>query len=90
VPSSERAKGRLTKGIPTTSAGASAPILDEEWLERFRQRKVVLLPGDALRCRIKFTYIYDEKGELIGQRMEIEKVLEVIQGPGEQKRLFQS
>ena len=57
----------------------SAPILDHEWLEQFRERKVVLLPGErALRCRVKFTYLYDDHGELIGTRTEIEKVLEAI------------
>jgi hypothetical protein len=66
----------------------SAPILDQEWLEEFRERKIVLLPGDALRCRVKFTYLYDDHGELIGQRTEIEKVLEVIPGSGEQRKLF--
>lgn len=66
----------------------SAPILDQEWLETFRERRVVLLPGDALRCRVRFTYLYDDRGILVGQRIEIEKVLEVIPGPGGQRRLF--
>ena len=66
----------------------SALIKDEEWLIRFHQRRIPLFPGDALRCRVLFTYIYDDKGALIDQRQEIEKVLEVIPGAGPQLALI--
>ena len=65
----------------------SAPIHDAEWLARFHRREVLIAPGDALRCRVIFTYIYDDKGALIDQRIDIDRVLEVILGHDSQDRL---
>jgi hypothetical protein len=48
------------------------------------------LPGDALRCKMKFTYVYDEKGVLIEQRYEIVKVLEILKSAGPQLPLLKS
>jgi hypothetical protein len=38
--------------------------------------------GDALRCKVQFTFVYDDKGVLIEQKIEIIKVLDVIKGSG--------
>lgn len=62
----------------------SAPIRDEKWLLDFHNRKIPLYSGDALRCKVKFTYIYDEGGVLIEQKIEVMSVLEVIKGGGPQ------
>jgi hypothetical protein len=62
----------------------SAPIHDADWLSKFHARQIPLWPGDALRCAVIFTYTYDEKGALIDQRVDIERVLEVIKGAGSQ------
>ena len=62
----------------------SAPVKDEEWLQQLHARKIALYSGDALRCRVRFTYIYDEQGALIDQKTEIMKVIEVLPGPGSQ------
>lgn len=62
----------------------SAPIQDEAWLIAFHDRKIPLLPGDALRCAVKTIYVYDEKGVMIEQRMEILKVLAVLKASGTQ------
>jgi hypothetical protein len=56
----------------------NAPIRDANWLSRFHQRLIPIAPGDALRCSVTFTYTYDTNGTLIGQKIEIDKVLAVI------------
>ena len=43
--------------------------------------------GDALRCLAAFTYYYDEKGTLLEQKIEIERVLEVLRGDPPQASL---
>ncbi len=62
----------------------SAPITDHDWLHEYRERKIDLRPGDALRCMVRFAYDYDAEGKLTGQRMEIENVFEVIRSTGRQ------
>lgn len=59
-----------------------APIKDEGWLKDFHERRIALYSGDALRCKVQFTFVYDDKGGLIEQRIEIIKVLDVIKGSG--------
>jgi hypothetical protein len=68
----------------------SAHIADEDWLDQFHNRKVPgLQSGDAMRCQVKFTYIFDDKGTMIEERVEIIKVIEIIKGPGgEQLQMF--
>jgi hypothetical protein len=44
-----------------------AKISDERWLRDFHERKIALHSGDALKCKVKFTYIYDENGVLIDE-----------------------
>jgi hypothetical protein len=61
-----------------------AKISDERWLRDFHERKIALHSGDALKCKVKFTYIYDENGVLIEQKYEIIRVLDIIQGSGPQ------
>ena len=61
----------------------SAKITDEEWLARFHDRKVKgLHSGDAMRCKVKFTYFFDDKGNMIDEQIEITKVLEIIEATG--------
>jgi len=66
----------------------SAKISDDGWLVDFHNRKIPLYSGDALRCKAKFTFVYDEAGNLIEQKTEITKVVEVIKGPGPQATMF--
>jgi hypothetical protein len=65
-------------------SGIYAKISDERWLRDFHERKIALRSGDALKCRVRFTYIYDENGVLIEQKYEIIRVLDIIQGSGPQ------
>lgn len=61
----------------------SAKITDEEWLARFHDRKVKgLHSGDAMRCKVKFTYVFDDRGNMIDEHIEITKVLEIIEAAG--------
>jgi hypothetical protein len=61
----------------------SAKIVDEEWLIKFRARKVPgFHSGDAMRCKVKFTYIFDKNGTMIDEVIEIKKVMGIIEGPG--------
>lgn len=60
-----------------------AKITDEEWLARFHDRKVKgLHSGDAMRCKVKFTYVFDDRGNMIDEQIEIIKVLEIIEAAG--------
>lgn len=66
----------------------SARIFDIEWLDRFHRREVLIAPGDALRCMVTFTYQYDGSGTLIDQKINIDRVLEIIRGHGAQASLI--
>ncbi len=70
-----------------TSIGA--PILDSLWLEKFHGRSIAIFPGDALRCRVRHTHSYDAANRLLGDRIEILTVLEVISGSDLQGSLFE-
>jgi hypothetical protein len=60
-----------------------AKITDEDWLRDFHERKVKgLHSGDAMRCKVKFTYVFDDKGNMIEEHIEITKVLEIIEVVG--------
>jgi hypothetical protein len=60
-----------------------AKITDEEWLAEFHSRKVTgLHSGDAMQCKVKFIYIFDDKGTMIEEQIEIIKVIEIIEGSG--------
>ncbi|MCQ8783339.1 hypothetical protein [Mangrovibrevibacter kandeliae] len=59
----------------------SAPIHDEEWLERFRTHEETIRPGDALRVRARYETTYDEIGAMVDQKVEIVKVYGVIRSP---------
>jgi hypothetical protein len=67
----------------------SAKITDTKWLAEFHARKVRgFHSGDAMRCKVKFTYIFDEKGTMIDEVIEIEKVIEILDGPGGEQILM--
>lgn len=63
----------------------TASITDEMWLADLHDQKIALHSGDALKCQVQFTYLYDEAGDLIEQKTVITKVLgKVSSGKGEQ------
>ena len=60
-----------------------AKSTDEDWLSKCHDRKVKALhSGDAMRCRVRFTHIFDDKGTMIEEQIEITRVIEVIEGSG--------
>jgi len=66
----------------------SARILDEKWLNDFHNGRVALRSGDALRCKVKFIYVFDQGGTLIEQKTDILQIVELLGGGGgEQIRL---
>jgi hypothetical protein len=70
------------------TANLYAPIEDTQWLERFHDGQIALHSGDALRCRVRFTYIFDHEGTMIEQKTTIIEVLEILHGPGHQSPFF--
>ncbi|WP_285269582.1 hypothetical protein [Kaistella rhinocerotis] len=53
-------------------------IADEEWLERFKNGKEIVVPGDSLKVRIKQNFRYNRNGYLISEKTEIIEVLGII------------
>ena len=60
----------------------SAKITHQEWLDQFHNQKTPLFSGDSMRAKVKFIYIFDEKGTMIDERIEIIEVLEIIHSSG--------
>jgi hypothetical protein len=64
-------------------------ISDNEWLERFQNRRIDVLPGDSLRAKVQIINKYDTDNELISTHYDATKILEVISAPNhEQLDLF--
>jgi hypothetical protein len=78
------ARWQFSHGI----ANVYATIEDERWLKRFHDGRIALHSGDALRCRVRFTYIFDETGKMIEQKTDVIKVLGILRGPGHQTAMF--
>ncbi len=56
-----------------------AKIEHAEWLRQFQTRRVVVLPGDAVRCRLRIDMTYGHDNELLGEKYYIEEVNEVLE-----------
>ncbi len=59
-----------------------AKITHEEWLQRFHGRKISFRSGDAMRCKVKFIYIFDDNGTMLEEQIEITEVLEITDSSG--------
>ena len=81
-----RSKWQFTRG----KFPVFAKITHEDWLKEFHNRKVPgFHSGDAMRCRVKFIYTFDDKGTMLEEQIEIVEVLEIIDGgSGEQLPMF--
>jgi hypothetical protein len=55
-------------------------IEDKEWITKFKNKKILVFPGDSLECNVKIIEEYDPKGNLIKSDYQITEVLNVIQG----------
>jgi hypothetical protein len=55
-----------------------AKMMDYEWLERFRDGNITLLPGSALRANVQVDVSYGSEREVVSRSFAILKVHEVI------------
>ena len=53
-------------------------ILDDNWLEKFKNGKEVVVPGDSLKVKIRQNFKYNRNGYLISEKTEIIEVLAII------------
>lgn len=58
----------------------SAKIEDEEWMQRFKNGEIVIVPNDALHVDLHEHAKYDKNGVMIFMKRTILKVKEVIKG----------
>jgi hypothetical protein len=58
-----------------------AKVLDNEWLTRFRNNEITLQPGSAVRAVVRVEIGYGYEREIVSQKREIVRVLEVIPPP---------
>lgn len=54
-----------------------AKILHNEWLDEFHSGRVVVVPGDSLKVRIRHTAKYNKHGHLISEKIEITKIIDI-------------
>jgi hypothetical protein len=59
------------------SKSVKVKILHQEWLDKFHNGEVVVIPGDSLKVKIKQTNKYNQNGYLISEKVEIIEVLEI-------------
>jgi hypothetical protein len=64
------------------------PLRMRNGLDRFHSGRVALRSGDALKCKVRFTYVFDQSGAIIEQRTEILKIIRIIKGASPQTSLF--
>lgn len=53
-------------------------ITDEQWLEKFKNREVVIKPGDSLKAEVITTVNYDFDNEVLVIKYEIPSIIEII------------
>lgn len=55
-------------------------IIDENWIERFKNKEVLVFPGDSLEAKVLLVEEYNIKGDLVKTEYTILEILDVIQG----------
>jgi hypothetical protein len=65
-----------------------AKFLDTDWLQKFRDRSIVLRPGDAIKALVETEVRYSFEGEVILTAYRIINVQEIISVEGFQEGLF--
>lgn len=58
-------------------------ITDDKWIDKFKNKEVLVFPGDSLECRVILIEEYNVKGDLIKTEYIIMEVINVIQGTEE-------
>lgn len=59
----------------------SLRIEDDEWLQDYWTRKVVLMPGDAMQVVLRTVSRFSESGELLETNQSIRRVVQIIPQP---------
>ncbi len=57
----------------------SGKILDKQWLSKFQRGQIIILPGGAIKARVRFVMYFDSEGTLISDKYEIIEVLGEIE-----------
>ncbi|NEO53392.1 MAG: hypothetical protein F6K54_10040 [Okeania sp. SIO3B5] len=68
-----------------------AKVADLKWLESFKNRDIVIFPGDAIKAIVEVIEKYDFSGELVSSQYTIKEVIGIIPPPpppGTQLSLF--
>jgi hypothetical protein len=65
-----------------------AKVLDDEFLQQFRNSELVLRPGSAVRARVRVEVCYGYEGEVVQKKYQVLKVYEVIQPPEKNQGLL--
>jgi hypothetical protein len=55
-----------------------AKVLDSEWLRKFKDRSVILRPGDAIKAVVESEVRYGFDGDVVSNSYKIIEVLEII------------
>ncbi len=53
-------------------------IIDYEWLNKFQNRKIDVLPGDSIRAIVETTYFYGYDYSLVNEHYVVTNIIEVI------------
>jgi hypothetical protein len=69
------------------SRNTRVDMLHRGFLDRYHQREVSLLPGDALRCKFEETIRYDAAGQEISRSIAIIEVIEILRPPVQNRLL---
>lgn len=67
-----------------------AKMLDELWLQRFRDGGLVLRPGDSLRAVVRTEVARGFESTIVATRYEVLRVMQIIAGDAEQGSLVES
>ena len=64
-----------------------ASIEDKEWLAKFRNREVILCPGDFLQVKLKTEIRFDNEGMILPTRYYVIKINDIIEGENDNTEL---
>jgi hypothetical protein len=81
--------GNAKWGFRHGKKNLSLKIVDEEWLQQFRNGRFPIKPGDALKVRLRSEHRYDAKGNLILSDEKVVRVFDVIEDSGPTQDMFE-
>lgn len=60
-------------------------MLHQQWVDAYHARKIVILPGDSLKCRFEESVTYDASGNELARTLAVIEVMEIISPPVQQQ-----